>query len=352
MSEDMQPGPLADSDIFALTAHLLEIAVQFALHGIYSAMVMIVICRLWTNKVQLATHRILNAAAISMFVASTTQIAMALAFYLIQLPTVGFDPPNVERPLIYMDIFSDSMTRLNYLIGDSIVVWRAWVIWTHHSRVHALLIACLLGTFIGALIDLTFTTLHDLSLFSSPPRFSPTGSRTLIVLLPLFLTNFISTLLMGYKVWIYKAEIKQSLGLSHNKRTKVERVLILLTESGSIYCLLWLSMLVLSLKSPNNQSLSFKLISSILPQLVAIYPILIILLLALEKANLELTVTGPSFSHSLQFASRPQVSTETHSDVLPDSTTSQIASVRPDPNIDDVSDSGTDVATVVLPVKN
>ncbi|KAJ7592137.1 hypothetical protein C8J56DRAFT_1024320, partial [Mycena floridula] len=285
MSQPMQPSPLADSDILGLKEFLMAIAVQFVLHGIYSALVMIVICRLWTNRAQLATHRILNAAVISMFVASTTQIVMGLAFYLIQLPTLGFDPPNVERPLIYMNIFIDSMTRLNYLIGDSIVVWRAWVIWTHHSRIHALLIACLLGT------------------FSNTPRFSPTGSRTLIVLLPLFLTNFISTLLMGYKAWVYKAEIKRNLGLSHNKRTKVERVLILLTESGSIYCLLWLSMLVFSLKSSNNQSLSFKLISSILPHLVAIYPILIVLLLALEKANLELTVTGPSFSQSLQFAS-------------------------------------------------
>ncbi|KAJ7592335.1 hypothetical protein C8J56DRAFT_887039 [Mycena floridula] len=143
-------------------------------------------------------------------------------------------------------------------------------------------------------------------------------------MLPLFLTNFISTLLIAYKVWEYKVEIKQNLGLSHNKRTKVEQVLILLAESGSIYCLLWLSILAFGLKITNIESLSSALIGIILPQLVE------------KKANLESTVKGQSFSQSLRFASRPQVSTATQSDdVTPDSTTSHIDSVMPDPATDD-----------------
>ncbi|KAJ7592305.1 hypothetical protein C8J56DRAFT_887010 [Mycena floridula] len=199
------------------------------------------------------------------------------------------------------------MTRLNYLIGDSIVVWRAWIVWTNHPRVHTLLCICLIGTFVGVTVDFAFAILSELSQFSDSPRFSPTGPRTLVLTLPLFFTNFISTVLIAFKVWEYKVEIKQNLGLSHNKRTKVERVFILLAESGSIYCLLW-----------------------------AIYPIIVVLLLALEKDNLESTVNGQLFSQSLRFASRPQVLTATQSDdVTPDSTTSHIASVMPDPATDD-----------------
>ncbi|KAJ7592222.1 hypothetical protein C8J56DRAFT_1046592 [Mycena floridula] len=352
MSEAMQPGPLADTDISGLKEFLYEIAIQFLFYGIYSVLVMIVLHKLWTKKEKLAAHRILVAAAISMFVASTAHISMNLAFILIQLPLVGFDPPNIERPLNSINILSNALIRLNYLIGDSIVVWRAWVIWSHHSKIHALLICCLVGSFVGASVDLTFDILFDLSRFAHTTRSPPTGPWTLILLLPLFLTNSISTLSMGYKVWEYKVEIKRNLGLLQNRRTKVERVLILLTESGSIYCLLWLSILVFSLKSPDNQSLSYQLIGVILPQLVAIYPILIILLLTLEKASLESSITRSSFSQSLQFASRPQVPTETQSDVPPDSTTDHIASVRPDPNTEDVSDSGTDNAAVALSVEN
>ncbi|KAJ7592336.1 hypothetical protein C8J56DRAFT_1131946 [Mycena floridula] len=113
MSEAMQSSPLADSDIFALQDSLMIIAVQLLLYGIYSVLVLIVLYKLWSNKARLAACHILIAAAISMFVASTIQISLDLAFYLIQLPTLGFDPPNIERPLINMDIFIATMIQLN-----------------------------------------------------------------------------------------------------------------------------------------------------------------------------------------------------------------------------------------------
>ncbi|KAJ7592372.1 hypothetical protein C8J56DRAFT_1046743 [Mycena floridula] len=113
MSETMLPGPLADSDIYILREFLIQIAVQLLLQGIYSALVIIVLYNLWTNKAKSAARCILIAASISMFVACTTQLFVSLAYYLIQLPTAGFDPPNVERSLINMDIFGDAMVRLN-----------------------------------------------------------------------------------------------------------------------------------------------------------------------------------------------------------------------------------------------
>ncbi|KAJ7578234.1 hypothetical protein C8J56DRAFT_1060356 [Mycena floridula] len=313
MSEAMQPGLLAESDIFSLKESLIQTAVGFILYGIYSALVIIVLYKLWTNKAQLAADHILITAVIIMFIASTTQIFISLAFYLIQLPTLGFDPPNNERLLIIMSILTATMTRLNYFIGDSTVVWRAWKLWTNHPRVHTLLCICLIGTFAGVTVDFAFAILFELSQFSDSPRFSPL--RSLILTIPLFLTNIISTLVIAYQVWEYKVEIKRNLGRSRNKRTKAERVLILLMESGSIYCLLWLSMLVFGLKSSDNKSLSHALVGGILPQL-AIYPIIIILLITLQKANLESTVYGPSF-----FA--------------PDFTISHIDSVTLDPDTDD-----------------
>ncbi|KAJ7586965.1 hypothetical protein C8J56DRAFT_1083078 [Mycena floridula] len=285
MSQEMQPGPLADSDIFALKVALLIIAIQSLFYGIYSALVIIVLYKLWTNKVKLAAHSILIAAVISMFATSTTPTFVDLAFSLIQLPAFGVDPPNVVRPLIKMQIVDDTMLRLNYLIGDFIVVWRAWILWTNHPRVHMLMCICLFGTF-------------------------------------------------AYKVWEYKVEIKQNLGLSHNKMTKVERVLILLMESGSIYCLIWLTTLVFSLTNSDDEALSSQIIRAILPMLVEI---------TLGKTNLESSVNGSLFSQSLQFASRPQVSTATQSDnVAPGSTTSHINSAMPDSGTDDRSDPATD----------
>ncbi|KAJ7592310.1 hypothetical protein C8J56DRAFT_887015 [Mycena floridula] len=343
MSEAMPPGPLAELDILALKLCLIQSAVEFVLHGIYSALVMIVLYKLWTNKTKLAVHHILIAAVTSMFVASTMIVSLELALDLIELSTLGIDPPNIERSAINVDLFIDTVSRLNYLIGDAIVVWRAWVLWNNHPRVHMLLCICLFGTFAGVTVDLAFTSLFALSQFSDTPRSPPNSLRLLILTLPVFLTNFISTVLTAYKVWEYRVEIKQNLGLSHNKKTKVERVLILLTESGSIYCLLWLSLLVFDLKSSDKKSLAYAVIISTVPLLIAIYPIIIILLLAFEKASLESTVNGPSFSQSLQFASMPHIPTTTQSyDIAPDSTPGHIDSVMSDSGTDDRPDSTTD----------
>ncbi|KAJ7592280.1 hypothetical protein C8J56DRAFT_1046653 [Mycena floridula] len=108
MSETTQPGPLSDSDIFALKEFLIITAVGFLLHGIYSTLVIIVLYKLWPNKAQLAAHHILITAVISMFVTDTTKTFVDLAFNLIQLPILGFDPPNIERSLINMDIFGST----------------------------------------------------------------------------------------------------------------------------------------------------------------------------------------------------------------------------------------------------
>jgi transcription initiation factor IIE alpha subunit len=37
----------------------------------------------------------------------------------------------------------------------------------------------------------------------------------------------------------YRKQIKELLGLPKNKKTNIERILVILTESGTIYCLLW-----------------------------------------------------------------------------------------------------------------
>ncbi|KAJ7592380.1 hypothetical protein C8J56DRAFT_1046751 [Mycena floridula] len=107
MSEAMQPGPLTESDISVLEEFLIYIAVQFVVHGIYSALVIIVLYKRWTNKAKLAANHILITAVIGTFVSNTITTFQVLAHYLVELPILGFDPPNVKQPLIYMGVCSE-----------------------------------------------------------------------------------------------------------------------------------------------------------------------------------------------------------------------------------------------------
>jgi hypothetical protein len=93
-------------------------------------------------------------------------------------------------------------------------------------------------------------------------KFDPSGFHALIQVLPLLVTNIVATSLMAYKMWCvhihpgqrlrrtfvccvdqprrqYRQQIKVQLDFPKNKKTKVERILVILTESGMIYCLIW-----------------------------------------------------------------------------------------------------------------
>ena len=95
--------------------------------------------------------------------------------------------------------------------------------------------------------------------------------RALMVTMPLLLTNVVATVLVGGKVWYvglgerfaylltvsvryYRREIKSALG-SWRKTSRVEKVLVLLLESGCIYCLIWVC---ISLSEPYAPTKSFR----------------------------------------------------------------------------------------------
>ncbi|KAJ7586026.1 hypothetical protein C8J56DRAFT_1052386 [Mycena floridula] len=324
MSATSQSSSLDNVIIYGFQEYLIEIGVAFFIHGIYLTLVAMTVYKLCTKK-SLAAHKLLFIIVIFiMALLSTGSVALLLAYNLGGLIIYAFNPPDLSRFFLETAIVGDAMRRLNYMISDSIVVWRAWVLWPNHRWARCLLVLCLVGSFIGVCIDFTFVILFDLG----NSKFYPTGPKTLILTLPLFATNLVSTLLIGYKVWEYRTEIKYNLGLGKTTRTKVERILILLTESGMIYCALWVPNCLVPLVSQDYDSLAYQLTVSVLPQLTAMYPIMIILLVTLEKASLQSTITAPTFSQPIQFASRPQIATETHETVEVFSTDMEECGVR------------------------
>ncbi|KAJ7589523.1 hypothetical protein C8J56DRAFT_889067 [Mycena floridula] len=286
MSGFTQTGPLADPDIILLKGILVTSAAEIMVHG----------------------------------------LAAGVTGYVAQFPSFGFHPPDVGSLIHSLSLVINIFLRLNYLISDSIVVWRAWILWTNHVWVHGLLSLCLIGS-----LEVLFG------------KAKAAGStQSLILTLPLFLTNFIATVLMECKVWQYRVEIKRNLEIG-KKTTKVEKILILLTESGAIYCMLWMSYylkkmihtsflcfkivtLVINATKPGD-SLASITVTALLPELTILYPTIMILLVALEKVNLESTVTAPPFSQSIQFASIHRLTTGTGSDVVPNSTNTNTTSI-------------------------
>ncbi|KAI0739989.1 hypothetical protein C8Q80DRAFT_1274997 [Daedaleopsis nitida] len=217
---------------------------------------------------------------------------------------------------------------VNISLGDAIVLWRASILWRTHRAVLLLPLVLLLATFaVGAVNMLapcraaaqignmvthagfggTFT--------QGTPTNGEFAAGTLTILLTLS-TNLSVTTLIALKALEHKHSVAQYLR-GGSRRTQAEKVMILLVDlsmmHGTILRLIILSAMELyaartaeGLSSGEHLGISFAALAFIafivrgcLIPLIAIYPTLIVLLVALKKT--------PSDSHSLMLNDAPGV---------------------------------------------
>ncbi|RPD71239.1 hypothetical protein L226DRAFT_204913 [Lentinus tigrinus ALCF2SS1-7] len=144
---------------------------------------------------------------------------------------------------------------VNVIIGDAIVWWRAWVLWSDHRIVLYTWCTLILATMVTGIVDTKDACMPEATLFSITSPFAP-GSEVLSIgslfgadgwgiaaaILSL-LTNMVATILIAYRAWEHRLFI-----MSHLKgcstRSQVERTLALLVESGILYCALWVIIVV------------------------------------------------------------------------------------------------------------
>ncbi|KAJ7834572.1 hypothetical protein B0H14DRAFT_2590848 [Mycena olivaceomarginata] len=225
-SAPSQLGALPASVISTLQGELITTAIQFFLHGIYTTLVSIALYHMWTHKTTLPARHTLIAAVLFMFACSNIQVIEQLAYTIIEVFNLGLYPSDSALLVRNIRLSENVFGRIN----------------------------------VGVTTDMSFIGLF---LFGST-KFLPTGPRTLTLILPLMFTNIVATLLFGIKSWVYRKQIKGLLGIPKNRRTNVERILVILTESGGIYCLFWL-FVALTATDPDN--LGYKITAYMLPQL-------------------------------------------------------------------------------------
>lgn len=189
---------------------------------------------------------------------------------------------------------SEALFMLNMLIGDTVVIWRAYVIWDKRVTMILFPVVCLLAALGFAITDVI--CLHA----SDSPHSStiPVGSRVCVWAEPIswglsLLTNILSTSLIAIKAWLLRQAFKEVMG-PHSRKTWAQRVLILLVESGFIYCLFWIGEIVLFLDFDETSNLQYlwDFFAAIGDQISGIYPTAIIVLVSLQKSFVETTMSS------------------------------------------------------------
>ncbi|KAF9269319.1 hypothetical protein L218DRAFT_940349 [Marasmius fiardii PR-910] len=227
---DSQTSSLDPSDAVVLERWVIEELVEGSLYGIEAIFAFAVFFMLLRKGLLNSWARsLLFATTVILFGGSTIAIASRVMYYIHHIRQLGdptYDPFEIMTRWNTAHVV---VTRINYLLGDLIVVWRAWILFDT-GLVKILLSSCIFVSLGGTIVNLYFTIADVETQGFSDIRFLFPAT--------LLLTNITATVLIGYKTWRYRYFIKRHLG-KLSKPTQVEQVLVLLVESGIIYAALW-----------------------------------------------------------------------------------------------------------------
>ncbi|KAF8198874.1 hypothetical protein K438DRAFT_695351 [Mycena galopus ATCC 62051] len=125
----------------------------------------------------------------------------------------------------------------NIVIGDSVEIWRTWVI--YRGRRLAIIIPSflLLASFVFGLIDITCSSFQDPTSLPGARDICPPAA--LIAWAFSLGTNLTCTAFIGLKAWKHRQMMRGLDFPGQPRRMSTEKILSILVESGFIYSLSW-----------------------------------------------------------------------------------------------------------------
>ncbi|KAM5536520.1 hypothetical protein V8D89_009797 [Ganoderma adspersum] len=230
---------------------------------------------------------------------------------------------------------------INVMLGDAVVWWRVWVIWPRSLIVRITCVVLLAATLAMGIIDTldscSTAAFSVLSVFNLADVYSGSFYQSDFFGLSAsglsLATNMVATILIGCKAWWHSMIMAGIPSLRRSSR--VEKFLVFLVESGTVYCVIWVSILIYQVALLGSEVVSapeekvFNMfdyfIKGCLIPLIGINPTIIITLVALNKSHFYGTsfgggpVSDISFrnpmaiaSTSIERPSLPMVASWTH----------------------------------------
>ncbi|KAL1662719.1 hypothetical protein GGF50DRAFT_58418, partial [Schizophyllum commune] len=234
--------------------------------------------------------RVLNACVTLLFLSSTLGVFtyVILLFLLLRIG-VGAPPSRYLAHISKLDIVHAVTARLNYIISDAIVVWRAWILWPNNRIAQGLLLLCMTYSAVAVIVNGALQA----SMSDSPVPHTIARSAMLV-------TNAVATALVGIKLWLYRRNVSASMKLMSGGG-QVGGILVLLVESGVVYCVVW----VLEMSSITHNVDYLMNFGALTFVLAGIYPTFVVLVVTLQQhatAQLMIGTQSVGAPEPLRFA--------------------------------------------------
>jgi len=226
------------------------------------------------------------------------KILIACVIILILLNTWNYVLASAIVPLLVQDdILSPGNEIVNFvvqiswpgticlMISDGIVVWRACVIWPDSKIIKYMLTTLMLGNIAINLADCIFDNL-------TVNFFGNLISLDVSVVFISLGVNFAATFLIGLKVWHHHCFTKELYSLHKQNVSPTTRILLMLVESGGLFCIAQIVIAILTVLDTytsvlSSLDLAFAVANQFYIGITPIYPLAVLIMLSMNHSPLE-----------------------------------------------------------------
>ncbi|KAL1664276.1 hypothetical protein GGF50DRAFT_101967 [Schizophyllum commune] len=236
-----------------------------------------------------------------LFASVTINTACVLAVILLQLSrgfTRNLDEPILQRFIaadhetLWMFVYQTWAQPIQFVAGDSIIVWRAWIFWRGKRGVQYALLVVLIADAAMAIAFGVWTTEKIYDTIRDPGvGAAMLGASTFLS----FGTNLFSTTAIAIRAWQNHRRLAATFSFSgvagHGQNIRrLESAFFILVESGAFLCLCQFVYAILSVLDGHNGSpldWGTSLTGTLSQMLAALNPVLVILLVRLRFSMIE-----------------------------------------------------------------
>ncbi|KZV80085.1 hypothetical protein EXIGLDRAFT_577792, partial [Exidia glandulosa HHB12029] len=228
-----------------------------------------------------------------MFILSSAFWAASVADLLLYFHAYFIAPsPAFARKTDTFSTLENAIILTNYVLTDGVVVWRAWVLCRHDSG-RVLYVPCafliLTSLSVASTIVLRVILIVHTDHGIEPPDLHRAISITQVADIAFtLLTNGSATGIISAKAWYHRRMMRQTMREAETNGTKVETIFALLIESGSIYCLAGIIVVIAMVVRLPEGTLA-DIFMPISVQIAGIYPTIVLVIVSMQLTMKETT---------------------------------------------------------------
>ncbi|THU83275.1 hypothetical protein K435DRAFT_807631 [Dendrothele bispora CBS 962.96] len=225
-------------------------------------------------------------------------------------PVYGISPTWNQRfqdsaiSAIPYTISVEWFSLFNYLIGDAIIAWRAYVLWPQSRIIRALLFLLFLGSAVSCVYNSIKFVIDINQVVVNKGNVNAIAPATSANMFLSFGLNFFATSFILIRVWMFRRTMKSA--SIRRAQSTAYQILLLLTESTNDPTSF----------SVDSAALAYFVFIDLSPAVSGINPLLVIIIIANKKSVLDGYVSHPSINASIQPTNDPSsLSTDPSDDI-------------------------------------